>query len=199
MRNRLSLLAALSAGFLSAGAFAADPVATAAVGKPAPAFALKDETGKTHSLAQYKGKTVVLEWTNPDCPFVKRHYEADTMQKVLAGADPKQVVWLAVDSTSTGTPERDATFKKAEGFTWPVLQDKDGKVGRAFGARTTPHMFVIDGTGVVRYAGAIDDDPRGANATPNNYVRKTLQSLSAGTTIDPSSTTPYGCTVKYGS
>jgi peroxiredoxin len=199
MRTRLSLFAALSAGLLATATLAQDAAPSAAVGKPAPDFTLKDETGKTHSLAQYKGRTVVLEWTNPDCPFVRRHYAADTMQKVYAGLDPKQVVWLTVESTSTNTPERSVAFKKAEGFTWPLLQDKDGKVGRAYGARTTPHMYVIDAQGVLRYAGAIDDDPRGNKPTSTNYVRQAVQAVLSGGTPNPSSTTPYGCSVKYGS
>jgi peroxiredoxin len=172
------------------------------VGKPAPDFRLKDEAGKEHRLSQYQGKTVVLEWQNPDCPFVQRHYSADTMQKVYAatgGKDGKEVVWLSVDSTSTATPARSVSFKREEGLPWPVLQDRDGKVGRTYGAKTTPHMYVIDAKGVLRYAGAIDDDPRGSKPSATNYVQGALSSVKAGKNPDPSSTTPYGCSVKYGS
>jgi peroxiredoxin len=171
--------------------------AEAEVGKPAPAFTLKDEAGKEHSLAQYKGKVVVLEWTNPECPFVKRHYEADTMATTLKGFDAKKVVWLAVDSTSHNTAARSAEWKKAEGFTYPVLQDAAGTVGKAFGAKTTPHMYVIDEQGVVRYAGAIDDDPRGKSDKTVNHVKTAVDALLTGKQVPASTTTPYGCSVKY--
>ncbi|MFY0582104.1 redoxin domain-containing protein [Cystobacter fuscus] len=124
MKNLFSAVA-LSLSLVSpVVAFAAD---TAEVGKPAPAFTLKDESGKEHSLAQYKGKIVVLEWTNPDCPFVKRHYTANTMQKTFGGYDAKKVVWLAVDSTHTNAPDKSAAWKKEKGFTYPVLQDPSGR------------------------------------------------------------------------
>jgi peroxiredoxin len=171
--------------------------AEAEVGKPAPAFTLKDETGKEHSLAQYKGKVVVLEWTNPECPFVKRHYESDTMATTLKGFDAKKVVWLAVDSTAHNTPAKSAEWKKGEGFTYPVLQDASGTVGKSFGAKTTPHMYVIDEQGVVRYAGAIDDDPRGKNEKKTNHVKTTVDALLTGKPVPAATTTPYGCSVKY--
>ncbi len=182
----------LGALFLAAPAFA-----DAEVGKPAPAFTLKDESGKEHSLAQYKGKIVVLEWTNPECPFVKRHYESDTMATTLKGFDAKKVVWLAVDSTAHNTPAKSAEWKKAEGFTYPVLQDASGTVGKAYGAKTTPHMYVIDEKGVLRYAGAIDDDPRGKSATPVNHVKTTVNALLSGKPVPSATTEPYGCSVKY--
>lgn len=171
--------------------------ADAEVGKPAPAFTLKDETGKEHSLSQYKGKVVVLEWTNPECPFVKRHYEADTMANTLKGFDAKKVVWLAVDSTAHNTPEKSAAWKKTEGFTYPVLQDASGATGKTYGAKTTPHMYVIDTEGVVRYAGAIDDDPRGKNDKKVNHVQTTVDAVLNGKPVPASTTTPYGCSVKY--
>ncbi len=176
-------------------ALAAD---TAEVGKPAPAFTLKDESGKEHSLARYKGKIVVLEWTNPGCPFVRRHYQAGTMQKTLAGFDAKKVVWLAVDSTSSNTPEKSSDWKKLKGFDYPVLQDASGTVGRAYGAKTTPHMYVIDEEGVVRYAGAIDDDPRGSRKEGvTNHVKAAVDALLSGQPVPASTTQPYGCSVKY--
>ncbi len=171
--------------------------AEAEVGKPAPAFTLKDETGKEHSLAQYKGKVVVLEWTNPECPFVKRHYEADTMATTLKGFDAKKVVWLAVDSTAHNTPEKSAAWKKTEGFSYPVLQDAPGAVGKSYGAKTTPHMYVIDEQGVVRYAGAIDDDPRGKSDKKVNHVKTAVDALLTGKPVPATTTTPYGCSVKY--
>ncbi|HEY0092787.1 MAG TPA: thioredoxin family protein [Archangium sp.] len=176
-------------------ALAAD---TAQVGKPAPAFTLKDEAGKEHSLSQYKGKVVVLEWTNPGCPFVQRHYTADTMQKTFSGLDAKKVVWLAVDSTASNTPEKSAAWKKTEGFAYPVLQDASGTVGKAYGAKTTPHMYVIDEQGVVRYAGAIDDDPRGNKKEgTTNHVKTAVEALLGGKPVPASTTEPYGCSVKY--
>lgn len=176
-------------------ALAAD---TAQVGKPAPAFTLKDETGKEHSLAQYKGKVVVLEWTNPGCPFVQRHYTAGTMQKTLAGFDAKKVVWLAVDSTSNNAAEKSAAWKKEKGFSYPVLQDASGTVGKAYAAKTTPHMYVIDEQGVVRYAGAIDDDPRGNKKEgTTNHVKAAVDALLSGKPVPAATTEPYGCSVKY--
>ncbi|XXF78458.1 thioredoxin family protein [Myxococcaceae bacterium GXIMD 01537] len=192
-----SLIALTSTALLgfAAPAFAAD---AAEVGKPAPAFKLKDEAGKEHSLEQYKGKVVVLEWTNPECPFVKRHYEADTMQKTQAGFDSKKVVWLTVDSSSHHTAQTAAEAKKAEGITNPVLLDTDGAVGHAYGAKTTPHMYVIDDKGVVRYSGAIDDDPRGkAEKAPTNYVKTAVDAILTGKPVPTSTTQPYGCSVKY--
>ena len=179
---------------LPVAALAAD---TAQVGKPAPAFTLKDESGKAHSLAQYKGKVVVLEWTNPGCPFVQRHYTADTMQKTFTGVDAKKVVWLAVDSTASNTPAKSAAWKKTEGFTYPVLQDASGTVGKAYAAKTTPHMYVIDEQGVVRYAGAIDDDPGNKKEGTTNHVKTAVDALLSGKPVPASTTEPYGCSVKY--
>lgn len=172
-------------------------LADAEVGKPAPAFTLKDEAGKEHSLSKYKGKVVVLEWTNPECPFVQRHYKADTMTNTLKGFDAQKVVWLAVDSTSHNTPEKSAAWKKTEGFSYPVLQDASGATGKAYGAKTTPHMYIIDAEGVVRYAGAIDDDPRGKNEKKNNHVQTAVDAVLNGKPVPASTTTPYGCSVKY--
>ncbi|MBJ6760495.1 thioredoxin family protein [Myxococcaceae bacterium JPH2] len=185
---------ALTTAFVGAPVFAAD---TAEVGKPAPAFTLKDESGKEHSLAEYKGKVVVLEWTNPECPFVKRHYEAKTMQDTVKGFDSKKVVWLAVDSTSTHTPQVASEWKKKEALSYPVLLDTAGTVGKSYGAKTTPHMYVIDAQGVVRYAGAIDDDPRGKNATKTNYVKSAVDALLGGKPVAAPTSEPYGCSVKY--
>ncbi|HYI01075.1 thioredoxin family protein [Hyalangium sp.] len=194
MKRVLTAVMLTAALGVAGPAFAAD---TAEVGKPAPAFTLKDEAGKEHSLAQYQGKIVVLEWTNPDCPFVQRHYKADTMQNTLKGFDGQKVVWLAVDSTSSNTPDKSASWKKGEGFTYPVLVDAEGKVGKTYGAKTTPHMYVIDEKGVLRYAGAIDDDPRGKNASAVNHVKTAVDSLLTGKPVPAATTEPYGCSVKY--
>ena len=169
----------------------------AEVGEAAPAFTLRDESGLQHSLAQYRGKVVVLEWTNPECPFVQRHYAAKTMEKTRAALANRQVVWLAIDSTSFNTPEKSAAWKQQQAFSFPVLQDPSGMVGHAYGAKTTPHMFVIDASGVLRYAGAIDDDPRGRSPSATNYVQQAVEAVLAGKPVPASSTAPYGCSVKY--
>ena len=177
-------------------ALAAD---TAQVGKAAPPFSLKDEAGKEHSLSQYKGKIVVLEWTNPGCPFVQRHYTANTMAKTATGYDTSKVVWLAVDSTASNTPDKSAAWKKEKGFAFPVLQDPSGKVGKEYAAKTTPHMYVIDEKGVVRYEGAIDDDARGnkKEGTTTNYVKGAVDALLSGKPVPAANTEAYGCSVKY--
>ncbi|HMK71911.1 MAG TPA: redoxin domain-containing protein, partial [Myxococcaceae bacterium] len=120
-----------------------------------------------------------------------------TMQKTLAALGPTQVVWLAIDSTYFNTPEKSAAWKKDQGFPYPVLQDPSGTVGHAYGAKTTPHMFVIDAQGVVRYAGAIDDDPRGRSATSTNYVRQAVEAVETGKAVPATTSVPYGCSVKY--
>jgi peroxiredoxin len=174
-----------------------EATATATVGQKAPAFTLVDQDGKKHSLAQYAGKTVVLEWVNPECPFVKRHYSADTMETLQKTYGPKGVVWLSINSTAHNTAADSKKFMAAEKITSATLLDNDGTVGRAYGARTTPHMFVIDGAGTVRYAGAIDDNPTGKNKAPKNLVAAALDAVLAGKAPAQSSTEPYGCSVKY--
>jgi len=169
------------------------------VGDTAPAFTLKDTSGADVSLADFDGKVVVLEWTNPDCPFVKRHYKEGTMKDLSSAYSDNGVVWLTVNSTNYMDAEANAAFAKNEGITWPVLVDQDGSVGHAYGAATTPHMFVIDATGTVVYEGAIDDDPRGnmdAGAR-TNYVAQALDELAAGEAVSTPETKPYGCSVKY--
>lgn len=178
---------------LAAATVAANPV----VGEAAPSFTLVDETGTTHNLADYRGKIVVLEWTNPQCPFVVRHYEANTFETMDAGYDDAQVVWFAVNSSHFNTAADSAAWKAEQGFAYPTLLDTDGTVGHLYGARTTPHMYVIDAEGVLRYAGAIDDAPRGGNPNATNYVAAAVDALLAGGAPAVSSTEPYGCTVKY--
>ena len=171
--------------------------AEAEIGKAAPAFKLKDEKGAEHALEKYRGKVVVLEWTNPECPYVQRHHAADTMQKTLAQLPKDKVVWLAIDSTSHNTPAKSAEWSKKEKLPYPVLQDASGEVGRQYGAKTTPHMYVIDADGTLKYAGAIDDDPRGRNATPTNYVKQAVDAVLSGKPVPAATTQPYGCSVKY--
>ncbi len=173
---------------------------TATVGEPAPDFELKDEEGKAYKLSDLKGKIVVLEWTNPDCPVVQRHYEASTMQNVMSeiGDD---IVWLAVDSSNFVTPDSTKKWKQANEMDWPVLQDPEGEVGKTYGAKTTPHMYVVDAEGVLRYNGAIDDDPHGKKKAEErtNHVVEAVTALAAGKDVPKPTTKPYGCSVKYDS
>lgn len=165
-------------------------------GDPAPDFALKDSTGKDQKLSDYKGKIIVLEWTNPECPFVQRHYgDAKTMIK-LAAANP-DVVWLAIDSTSTHTPTDDAAWIQKESIPYAILSDSDNTVAKLYGAKTTPHMFIIGADGNVAYQGSIDNNPRGNKSNVVNHVEKALAELKAGKPVTEASTKPYGCSVKY--
>jgi peroxiredoxin len=177
------------------------------VGKPAPAFTATDANGKVHNLADFKGKTVVLEWNNPECPFVKKHYNASTnMQNQQAAATKDGVVWLSVNSGAAGKQGHmsgaDATAKmqNLKAANSAYLIDADGKVGQAYGAKTTPHMFIIDAQGVLRYAGAIDSNPSADAAdipAATQYVPVALAELKAGKPVTTAVTKPYGCSVKY--
>jgi peroxiredoxin len=194
----------LCAALLAATAPA--PAATAAVGQPAPPFSGIDAAGKPVSLADFKGRTVVLEWVNPGCPYVRKHYDSANMQATQTDAADKGVVWLAVNSTH---PSHYDHKKPAEMAAWMqqhkaaathTLMDGDGKVGRAYGARTTPHMYVIDAKGTLVYAGGIDDKPSANPAdvkTAKNLVAAALADLSAGKVVAQPTSRPYGCSVKY--
>jgi len=192
-----------SAAMLLAGALwlacSGPTLAAPAIGQPAPDFTLADLDGSSVSLAALQGKVVVLEWANPNCPFSRRHAQAHTMQSV-ADRHP-DVVWLAVNSTRPDhsdhlEPAAYHAFLAENGIRYRVLVDPSGEVGRAYGAKTTPDMFVIDADGRLAYAGAIDDDPRGGG-TAVNYVDAALTALAAGRAPDPAATKPYGCSVKY--
>ncbi len=169
------------------------------VGKPAPEFTLKDQSGKAHTLSNYKGKTVVLEWTNPECPFVVRHYKTKTMTTLANVYANKNVVWLAIDSSHFITPDQSKAWAKKHKINYPTLQDPKGEVGKLYAAKTTPHMFVIDKEGILRYKGAIDNDSWGSKSTKKlkNYVDNSIQALQKGGSPSPNSTKPYGCSVKY--
>ncbi|QMW24147.1 thioredoxin family protein [Sandaracinobacteroides saxicola] len=187
-------------------AIAAPALANAVVGSPAPAFTATDSNGKTHNLADFRGKTVVLEWTNADCPFVKKHYSGGDMQRLQGEARKDGVVWLTINS---GAPGKQGhvdggaanALKKAQGFnSTAYLLDPAGTIGKAYGARTTPHMFVIDGKGTLVYAGGIDDTPTADPADikgAKNFVRAALNDLEAGKPVQVASSKPYGCSVKY--
>lgn len=165
-------------------------------GDKAPEFKLKDTQGATHSLSAHQGQWVVLEWYNPTCPFVVRHYDKQTMTKLAAEFGAQGVKWFAVDSSHFVTSTSGKDFEAKHGIKHPVLLDADGAVGRKYGAKTTPHMYVIDPNGVLRYIGAIDDDPWG-DKTKTNYVRNALRDGLAGKSIQTPETKPYGCSVKY--
>ena len=168
------------------------------VGDAAPAFTLTDSAGQEVSLADFKGKVVVLEWVNPDCPFVQRHYKAGTMKDLAAEYAPKGVVWLAINSTNYMDAQANAKFKAANDLAYPILVDQSGEVGHLYGAMTTPHLFIIDSEGMVVYMGAIDDDPRGSKSgSAVNYVSAALDQVLAGEAVTVSETKPYGCSVKY--
>jgi peroxiredoxin len=177
-------------------------LATGTVGEAAPAFSLKGLDGKTHSLADYSGKVVVLEWLNPDCPFSNRHAEEKTMTTLAAKYG--EVVWLGIDSSSPSSrdymkPAEMRAWTEKNGIHYAVLYDDSGSVGHAYGAKTTPHMFVIGKDGKIAYNGAIDDDPSGrkSRAERVNYVDHGLTAERSGKTPDPAATKPYGCSVKY--
>ncbi|MGD8440813.1 MAG: thioredoxin family protein [Holophagae bacterium] len=189
--------ATLMSMILAAGAATAS--AGVQNGEPAPAFTLTDASGDKVSLSDSSGKVVVLEWTNPDCPFVQRHYKEGSMKKLTSAYSESGVVFLTINSTNYMDREANAAFAKKEGITWPLLVDQDGVIGHAYGAKTTPHMFIIDTDGKVVYQGAIDDDPRGSKdaAARTGYVSEALDEVLAGKTVSIPETTPYGCSVKY--
>jgi len=207
LRARRTLRTLRAAGiFLAALAAivsaACDAAASATVGDTAPGFTLTDLSGQEHSLADSRGKVVVLEWINPKCPFSERHAREKTMIHLADRFG--DVVWMAINSTSPGssdsmTAAEHRAYNREHGIAYPVLVDPTGEVGKAYGAKTTPHMFVIDEEGTLIYEGAIDDDPlaREKPGKRTNYVERALEAHAAGKPVDPATTKPYGCTVKY--
>jgi peroxiredoxin len=200
---KTKLILTIVASFVTTVLYAFDPPP---VGGAAPDFSLTDAKGKTHSLAQYRGKYVVLEWFNPECPFVKKHYGSGNMQKLQEEYTSKGVAWLTIDSNAPGTEgnlSADAASKVTTGWKTQqtaLLLDPEGKAGRAYGAKNTPNMVVINPEGKIVYEGAID-----SKATPNpadipnstNYVKVALDESLAGKPVTTSTTKPYGCSVKY--
>ena len=186
--------------------FAAPAFADATVGAAAPEFTLPAADGGTQKLSSYAGKTVVLEWHNKGCPFVHKQYDSGNMQSLQKEYTAKDVVWLTVNSSAEGkqgyetADEALATMKEVGGAPSHVLLDKDGTVGRLYGAKNTPTMYVIDKDGKVAYAGAIDDKPSTDVEdvkTAKNYVKAALDSLAEGKPVETASTKAYGCSVKY--
>ena len=180
--------------------------AAPSVGSAAPDFSLPDSGGKTDELSKYKGKYVVVEWTNPECPFVRKHYESDNMQKLQAEFTKKGVVWLAVDSSAPGqqgylegNDAKEAKESKYAACT-ALLLDPDGKVGHLYGATNTPHMYIVDPEGKLIYSGAIDSIASADKADipkATNYVRAALDEAMNGKPVTKANSKAYGCSVKY--
>ena len=186
--------------------FAAGSALALTAGTAAPDISVADSNGKPVRLADYQGKFVVLEWTNPECPFVRAQYGATTMQALQKEAAGRDVVWLAVNSTSQSSSEfktgaqMNAWMQEKRGAPKAVLIDATSAAGRAYDAKTTPHMFVIDPKGTIVYAGAIDDKRSARESdrkTAHNYVRAALDEALAGKPVTVAATQPYGCSVKY--
>jgi hypothetical protein len=185
---------------------AAPAVAEPQIGQAAPNFRLNDVNGRAVSLSDFRGKTVVLEWNNPDCPFVKKHYNSGNMQRTQAAAAADGVVWLTINSSAPGnqghmTPAQAQTVTGAQqSRRTAYLLDPSGQVGKSYGARTTPHMYIINPAGALVYMGGIDDKPTPNPADINgarNHVLAALGELKAGRSVSVPATRPYGCSVKY--
>jgi peroxiredoxin len=199
--------AALSLGLVSLPG-AANPAAQARIGAAAPGFTLSDSNGKTVSLADFKGKTVVLEWTNHDCPYVRKHYGGNNMQALQKKWTAQGVVWLTLISSAPGTEgyvsAEEANKLTAERGAAPsdVLFDPKGDVGRVYGAQVTPHMYVIKGDGTLVYMGGIDDKPTARLADlkiAKNFVDAALSEVAQGKPVSVTTSRPYGCSIKYSS
>ena len=200
--RRIVLAAALGA-VLAGPAFAAPTL-----GEPAPAFQAVDAAGRTRSLSEFAGRTVVLEWTNNGCPYVQKHYGSGNMQRLQKQATHAGVIWLTIISSAPGmqgylTPsEAKAWKRKAYAASTDLLLDPEGRIGRAYEAKATPHMFIIDKAGKVAYMGGIDDRPYADPASlkgAKNYVAAALADLKAGRPVAVAVSKPYGCSVKYAS
>ena len=191
---------------VAALAIAAPVAAQQRTGAPAGNFRLTDATGKPVALSDYRGRTVVLEWNNPGCPYVKKHYDSGNMQRTQAAARVGGAVWLSVNSGAPGkqghmTPaEAQAFLASAKAKPTAYLLDPAGRVGRGYAAKTTPHLYVVDARGVLRYQGGIDDKPTADQADvagARNHVLAALGELKAGKPVSVPETRPYGCSVKY--
>jgi peroxiredoxin len=193
--------------WLSLFASLAAAMAAAEVGKQAPDFTATDINGKTVNLSDYKGKIVILESYNLDCPYCHNHYRSGAMQDLQKDMTEQGVIFLVVNSVAASNPshrtpeaaKKECDAQKMHATAW--IDDSSGDVGKKYGMRTTPHMFVIDKNGVLAYEGAIDDraQPSGDPRTARNYVRETVKKLEAGEKLEVTQTRPYGCGVKYGS
>ena len=191
---------------LTAIAVIAAPANAVQVGAPAPGFSLTDQNGRTVKLSDQKGKIVVLEWNNPECPFVRKHYDSGNMQKAQAAAKRDGIVWLTINSSAPGkqgnvnAAAAKSLVSKEKSDATSYLLDPSGTVGKLYDAKTTPHMFVIDKSGTLVYAGGIDDKPTANKAdiaTARNHVLAALADLKAGRKVAVQTSRPYGCSVKY--
>lgn len=180
--------------------------ADAVVGEPAPDFEVVDANGDTRSLSEFSGKYVILEWLNHGCPYVRKHYDGNNMQQLQEKYTEEDVVWLSVISSAPGTQgymEPEEALQSVDeqgGSPTAILLDSDGTMGHAYDARVTPHMFIIDPEGVLRYNGAIDDQPSSRASSleeAHSYVDAAMASLRDGEEVEVKTNTPYGCTVKY--
>jgi peroxiredoxin len=192
-RQATMMTAAVMMMMMTAMALAAEPN----IGERAPSFELKDQNGNTVSLDQFKEKIVVLEWFNEGCPVTKRHHTAPekTMSTLAAKYKDREVVWLAINSTRSANVDKNKKAADRFGVEYPILDDSAGKVGKAYGARCTPHMFVIDARGMLAYNGAIDNEGRGGKSV--NYVGQAVDELLAGKSVTTPQTKPYGCGISY--
>ena len=190
---------------LSLAIAAGSALAKAEIGLPAPGFTLTDIDGNSHSLSDFAGKTVVLEWTNHECPFVVKHYTGN-MQAQQKAATDNGVVWLTINSSTTGaqghvTADQAKSLMNQKGWAGSAyLFDTAGEAGRAYDAKVTPHMYIIDGDGVLRYMGGIDSNPSANPADipgATQYVEVALRELAGGEEVSQTSTRPYGCSIKY--
>ncbi|WP_243451043.1 thioredoxin family protein [Sphingosinicella sp. CPCC 101087] len=201
----MKMLSAFTA-FAALAVIAAPASAAAVVGQPAPSFTLADTNGRSVSLSDFRGKTVVLEWHNPGCPFVRKHYDSRNMQRAQTAAARDGVVWLTINSGAPGKQghmsgaEANALLARAGARPAAYLLDPRGDVGRAYEARTTPHMYIVNRAGTLVYAGGIDDRPTANPADidgARNHVLAALSELKAGRAVSVSTSRPYGCAVKY--
>lgn len=174
--------------------------AEAKIGEAAPSFSLQDQDGKTVSLDSFKGKVVVLEWFNNECPFVQKHYKTGAMNALAAKYAEKDVVWLGVNSSHFTSNDKNKAIAAEWSIKHPILNDADGKTGKAYDAKTTPDMFIINKDGKLVYKGAIDsikDEDTESLAKATNFVAKALDEVLADTAVSQPETKPYGCSVKY--
>jgi len=192
---RTTLIAA--AMLLTAGALMCNAADPKSVGSPAPAFSLPDQNGRPVSLADFRGKIVVLQWWNEACPYIQRHAKAGTVEAMAQKYKGNDVVVLAINSTAGNTPESNLKAVGQFKLSYPILSDAAGQVGKSYGAKTTPHMFVIDKSGTIAYNGAVDNDPDGNKADRVNYVSQAIDELLAGKSLTTPESKPYGCSVKY--
>ncbi len=198
-----SATAILTGVLMTAAAYASPEI-----GKPAPDFSTVDSNGKTVKLSDYRGKIVVLEWTNDGCPFVQKHYSSGNMQSLQKEETSRGIVWLSIVSSAPGEQgyvdgaEANALTKARNAAPTAVLLDPEGKVGHLYDAKTTPHMFIVNTDGTLVYMGGIDDKPTSNPAdvkTAKNFVRAALDNVVAGKPVGQAVTRPYGCSVKYSS